>query len=362
MSPLGMAAAARRPQKAARVAATPLLAVAVAVGLGACVGAPTKAPTGEAGRAVSGKSGQLPSAGRSGGYYLDDGPGDNPPPNLDALPDAVPRAEPLRPAANRPYEVFGRTYVPMTAIRPHRERGVASWYGRRYHGKPTSSGETYDMYGMTAAHPTLPIPSYARVTNVETNRTVVVRVNDRGPFLHDRVIDLSYAAAYRIGTVTGGSGTVDVELLVPEAASRQTLAPAPRRGTPSVPAFAGSQQEGQQRSPQTPAMRSVPKASLAETSASGGDAPPRQTAMLNEVSSPKGVFLQLGAFSGKDNATGFLARVRGQAGELPGPLEVALLDGLYRVQSGPYSTDTDAREAASTLASRLGIKAIVTAR
>src|SRR5512133_3633396 len=103
---------------------------------------------------------------RGGGYYLDDGPGDNPPPDLDRVPDAVPRAEPLNRGTMRPYTVMGRSYTPMTAIAPYRARGVASWYGRRYHGKPTSSGEQYDMYGMTAAHPLLPIPSYARVTNL----------------------------------------------------------------------------------------------------------------------------------------------------------------------------------------------------
>ena len=99
-------------------------------------------------------------------YYLDDGPGDRPPANLDAIPDAVPRSEPLHRFANRPYSVFGRDYVPATSLRPYRERGVASWYGRKFHGQKTSSGETYDMYAMTAAHPTLPLPSYARVTNI----------------------------------------------------------------------------------------------------------------------------------------------------------------------------------------------------
>src|SRR5690242_75977 len=112
----------------------------------------------------------------SGKYYLDDGPGLSPPANLDAIPDAVPRIEPLHRAANRPYAVFGREYVPATALRPYRERGIASWYGRKFHGQKTSTGEPYDMYAMTAAHPTLPVPSYARVTSLATGKSVVVQI------------------------------------------------------------------------------------------------------------------------------------------------------------------------------------------
>src|SRR6185369_12353651 len=126
-------------------------------------------------------------------YYKDDGPGDSVPANLDRIPDAVPRLEPLHRFANRPYSVFGRDYVPAAELRPYRERGIASWYGRKFHGASTSIGEAYDMYAMTAAHPTLPLPSYAKVTHVASGKSVIVRVNDRGPFLHGRVIDLSYA-------------------------------------------------------------------------------------------------------------------------------------------------------------------------
>src|SRR5207249_11471035 len=107
-------------------------------------------------------------------YYLDDGPGLNPPADLDSIPDAVPRLEPLHRAANRPYAVLGREYIPATTLKPYQERGVASWYGRKFHGQKTSIGETYDMYAMTAAHPTLPLPSYARVTNVMSGKSVIV--------------------------------------------------------------------------------------------------------------------------------------------------------------------------------------------
>ena len=125
----------------------------------------------------------LPSiAPRPGAYYQDDGPGLNPPDNLDAIPDAMPRLEPLHRFANRPYTVFGHDYIPATSLRAYRERGLASWYGRKFHAQRTATGEPYDMYAMTAAHPTLPLPSYARVTNLANGKSVVVRVNDRGPF------------------------------------------------------------------------------------------------------------------------------------------------------------------------------------
>ena len=108
----------------------------------------------------------------------------------------------------------GKSFTPMTALQPFRQRGVASWYGKRYHGQKTSSGEVYDMYAMTAAHPTLPIPSYARVTHAGNGKSVVVRINDRGPFHAGRVIDLSYVAAYKLGFVQAGSAEVVVESIV----------------------------------------------------------------------------------------------------------------------------------------------------
>jgi peptidoglycan lytic transglycosylase len=153
--------------------------------------------------------------GGSGGYYKGDGPGGPPPVNLDTLADARPRVEPLSRGANDPYVALGRKYVPFTSLRPYRARGVASWYGRKFHGKRTASGETYDMYAMTAAHTILPIPSYARVTNLANGRSVVVRINDRGPFHSNRIIDLSYAAAYKLGYIGAGSANVEVEAILP---------------------------------------------------------------------------------------------------------------------------------------------------
>ncbi len=150
-----------------------------------------------------------------GGYYKDDGPGSAPPPNLGQIPDAEPKPESLHRYANRPYKVFGTEYVPIADAHGFRQRGVASWYGRRFHGQKTASGELYDMYAMTAAHPTLPIPSYVRVTNIANGRSVVVRVNDRGPFHSSRVIDLSYAAAYKLGFIQAGSARVQLESVQP---------------------------------------------------------------------------------------------------------------------------------------------------
>ena len=146
-----------------------------------------------------------------GGYYQNDGPPDRTPSDLASTPDAVPRVEPFLARANRPYVALGRSYTPLTTDVPFRERGLASWYGKQFHGNRTASGEIYDMFAMTAAHPTLPLPSYVRVTGVRSGQSVIVRVNDRGPFKSDRIIDLSYAAASRLGLVGTGTGPVEIE-------------------------------------------------------------------------------------------------------------------------------------------------------
>ena len=148
-----------------------------------------------------------------GKYYSDDGPPLSVPDNLAQIPDAVPRDEPFHRYANRPYTVFGHTYVPVVSKDPTKERGLASWYGRMFHGRKTASGEVYDMFAMTAAHKTLPIPSFARVTNVKNGLSVVVRVNDRGPYRRGRILDLSYAAAHALHAVEAGVITVRVALV-----------------------------------------------------------------------------------------------------------------------------------------------------
>ena len=146
-----------------------------------------------------------------GGYYQNDGPPDRAPSDLASVLDAVPRIEPFLARANRPYVALGRSYTPLTTDVAFRERGAASWYGRQFHGNRTASGEIYDMFAMTAAHPTLPIPSYVRVTGTRSRQSVIVRVNDRGPFKSDRIIDLSYAAASKLGFVAAGTSQVEIE-------------------------------------------------------------------------------------------------------------------------------------------------------
>ena len=148
-----------------------------------------------------------------GAYYLDDGPEEKIPENLSNIPNAIPKKEPLNKFSNRPYKVFGKTYYPMTSLKPYMANGYATWYGKKYHGNKTSIGEVYNMYEMTAAHKTLPLPCYVKVTNLKNDKTVIVRVNDRGPFVKDRIIDLSYAAANRLEIIEKGSELVKVELI-----------------------------------------------------------------------------------------------------------------------------------------------------
>jgi rare lipoprotein A len=144
-----------------------------------------------------------------------DGPGLHPPADMASIPDAVPRREPLNKFANRPFTALGKTYVPDTSNKPYKVRGLASWYGRKFHNQKTAIGDIYNMYGMTAAHNTLPLPCYVRVTNLANHKSVVVRVNDRGPFVGNRVIDLTYTAAWKLGYANQGTAMVEVERVFP---------------------------------------------------------------------------------------------------------------------------------------------------
>jgi rare lipoprotein A len=144
-----------------------------------------------------------------------------PPANMDTIPDAVPKEEPRSRYGNpKSYEVFGKRYYTLSNGRDYNARGIASWYGSKFHGQRTSSGEPYDMYAMTAAHKTLPLPSYVRVTNLKNDRSVVVKVNDRGPFHDNRLIDLSYTAAWKLGIAGEGTGLVEVVSLDPNSPSQ----------------------------------------------------------------------------------------------------------------------------------------------
>ena len=139
------------------------------------------------------------------------------PPDVSLVPDAEPRIEPLSRAGNRPtYEVWDKTYHVLPDSRGYVKEGTASWYGEKFHGYATSNGEIYDMYKMSAAHRSLPLPTFARVTNLDNGESVVVRVNDRGPFHSEREIDLSYAAAYQLGFTDAGTGRVKVEAIDPQ--------------------------------------------------------------------------------------------------------------------------------------------------
>lgn len=137
-----------------------------------------------------------------------------PPADMDSIPDAIPKMEPLSRYGNpSSYRVFGREYSILKDDKGYKERGIASWYGSKFHGRRTSSGEPYDMYAMTAAHKTLPLPAYARVTNLRNGRSVVLKINDRGPFHDNRLIDLSYTAAWKLGISAEGTGLVEVEVI-----------------------------------------------------------------------------------------------------------------------------------------------------
>ncbi len=292
-----------------------------AIALASCTSAPPKRDS----TAHSPPGAQAPP--RSSGYYKNDGPGENPPANLDSIPDAVPHAEALHRFANRPYTVFGREYVPATSLRPYSERGIASWYGRMFHGEKTSIGEVYDMYAMTAAHPTLPLPSYARVTNVANGKSVVVRVNDRGPFHPGRVIDLSYAAAHRLGIAQPGSGIVDVEAIVPS----ETIVAA------ALPPVAS-----------TPAELKPPIVPIATQAGATLIAPPAS-----------GFAVQLGAFASYPNAQTFLARVSPQLALAGNEAKIRQVSGLYRVFLGPYSTRDEARRSADSVRDALGLASTI---
>lgn len=265
---------------------------------------------------------------RGGGFYQDDGPADSLPENLDAIPDAQPRPEPLHRFANRPYTVLGRDYVPAQELKPYKVRGIGSWYGRKFHGQKTSSGEVYDMFAMTAAHPTLPIPSYARVTNLASGKSVVVRVNDRGPFLHERVIDLSYAAAWKLGYIASGSAMVEVESVLPGEAPKEA-----------------------------PAADTLLAAARPEPADVSADTPP-----LPSVEELRGTFLQLGAFGNLDNAESFRARLLRQLTWLSETIHVHPKDGMYRLHLGPYRDAQEAGRVAERIREALAFRPFVVQR
>jgi rare lipoprotein A len=281
-----------------------------------------------------------------------DGVGAQVPPNLTQLPDAEPRIEPLRAGGpNKPYEALGHRYVPITGDVPFRERGLASWYGRKFHGRRTASGETYDMYAMTAAHPTLPIPSYARVRNPVNGKEVIVRVNDRGPFHDGRIVDLSYAAALRLDLLRGVA-PVELERITfddirtgawrRDGTALAQRAPAPSRAsTPSVEVNAPM----------------VPVAALGVEG--GASAPDAQSSPPIAQAAP-GFWVQLGAFRQRDGALEFRDRV---LRELDGLTLAVFQDrSMHRLQAGPYRTRDEAGGAAERIRNALQLVPVVVER
>lgn len=348
-----------------RAPVTRIITVALFIFIAGCGSVLKRDTVGKAPSATSVKSG---IAAKKGGYYLDDGPGDNPPADLDSIPDAVPRDEPLRQANMRPYAALGRSYTPMTALASYRERGIASWYGRRYHGQKTASGEPYDMYTMTAAHTTLPLPSYARVTNIQNGKSVVVRVNDRGPFHSDRLIDLSYTAAYKLGVLDGGSGWVEVESILPGAGVAMQITSATAPSPNSVPQPSPIPSAVREKlTPSLLAVEPLNREAIPDLFESAYSPPSSGTSVSGAADASStpyagGVYLQLGAFSAYDNADSFIAHMRAELPSLTNILGIVSKNGLFKVHAGPYRDHTVARQAADKIAEVLSIKPMLLER
>jgi rare lipoprotein A len=297
-------------------------ATAAALVLAACASGPGKAPAGR------------------------DGPEARPPSGLSTVPDAQPKVEPIRSGGpNKPYEVLGKDYSPMREDGELTERGLASWYGKKFHGRRTASGETYNMYAMTAAHKTMPIPSYARVRNPKNGREIIVRVNDRGPFHAGRVIDLSYTAAHKLG-VLDNVAPVEVERITFEqirtgAWRRGTDTPTPADNSPAVA--------------DTPAPVPVVAAPPVALPATVPDTPP--TAAL--TSAAQGFWVQLGAFKQREGAVQFQRRVSDELDWLAPLLAVFSETSMYRLQAGPYPSRSEAQGAADRIRELLQLVPVI---
>ena len=261
---------------------------------------------------------------KGGGYYLDDGPGDRPPENMDAIPDAIPKVEPFNVRANQPYIALDNKYTPMTSFYPYKEKGIASWYGKRYHGKKTSVGEFYDMYAMTGAHTTLPIPCYVRVTNTENGKSVIVRINDRGPFKKDRVIDLSFAAAYKLRLSDKGSGPVEVELIDPRQFS------ALKKTSDAV----------------TEKIKEKEVVSL-------------QTKSVDILEPSDAIFIQAGAFKNEKNADLLLKQLTDMKLENSPPSKKQFSEDLFHVVIGPFNSKDEATRISDLIKSKIKISIFI---
>ncbi|UXZ55908.1 septal ring lytic transglycosylase RlpA family protein [Halomonas sp. 7T] len=272
---------------------------------------------------ASGSASSSSNAGSSGGRYAMTGDAyPLEPPDVSKVPDAQPRIEPLSRAGNRPtYEVWGETYSVLPDSKGYTRQGTASWYGEKFHGYATSNGEIYDMYKMSAAHRSLPLPTFARVTSLNNGESVIVRVNDRGPFHSDREIDLSYAAAARLGFLDDGTGPVRVEAIDPAQwlAERGSGAPAASSATVQAATVAATSDDSQ-------------RLSSAQPQASGESVP------------GNAVYLQIAALGSAEGAEQLQRRLQG---ELSHSVRVMSDADVHRVQVGPVipAQEAQAREA-----------------
>jgi rare lipoprotein A len=263
-----------------------------------------------------------------GGYYKDDGPQDLPPADLDKLPDATPTDELPNIRYARPYKAMGKEYRPMKSYAPYQQQGMASWYGKRFHGNKTASGEIYDMNKMTAAHTTLPIPSYAKVTNLSNGKSIVVRVNDRGPFHKDRIIDLSYAAAYKLGFIAKGSSLVEVEAIDPKLAANYKSQGVSNQTASSKPVTAPT---------------SVVVAQSTNTNAA-------------DIS---GYFVQVAAFKSQESANRMRDKVKLELSLRDEEVQSWYNNGAYKVRAGPYASRAEAEKLVAKVKLTLGSSAMI---
>ncbi len=357
------------------------LVLALVVMLGGCASSPPRGGSG------AGNGSDTAPSPRPAQPADRDGPEANPPADLARVPDAEPKLEPVRAGGpNKPYEALGQTYVPITQDKPFSERGLASWYGKKFHGRRTASGEVYDMYAMTAAHPTLPIPSYARLRNPANGREVVVRINDRGPFHAGRIVDLSYTAALKLGVLRGvapvelqritfdeiRSGawrrdgpvlavvTAPVVVAVAEAMPTQTPAPTrvsmPAQTTIAAPATPPAQ---------APVQAPVPLPGLEPASTAAATTPSAVTDAPSArayTGSARGFWVQLGAFRQQEGAETFRRRVATDVDWLTPLLAVFADASVYRLQAGPYPSRDEARTVAERVRDALQLVPVVVER
>ncbi|MES2049964.1 MAG: septal ring lytic transglycosylase RlpA family protein [Pseudomonadota bacterium] len=308
--------------------------------------------------AKPGNTPDLPKANSGrGGYYMDDGPGDNPPLDLESVVDPIPVVEAFSRSGNKPYVVFGKTYTPITdSTMPFKQRGVASWYGKKFHGQKTSSGELYDMYKITAAHPTLPIPSYARVTNVDTGKQVIVRINDRGPFHSSRIIDLSYTAALKLGYLGKGSSVMEVERLLPAdiekmAENRQNQASFTTSSRETASASAAPQEI-------KPDQISLEELIAAQENKSVEKLSATQT---TQAQTPV-FYIQFGAYAIRANAETGMASLKTKLENRLPDFDIVEQGSLYRLISGPFKSRTEATTAMLQHGEVAGFRAIIVQR